>query len=97
MKRLEIPVQLQLPLSHNVCRTNDQSEYTADMYFFQPEWHAFFLKAVGHHSSALLKASTYAQEINVFNFIDLRAALDYLRKAMDFSNQTPLIQTDYFF
>lgn len=50
IKRLEIPVQLQLPLFHNVCRTNDQSEYTADMYFFQPEWHAFFLKAVDHHS-----------------------------------------------
>lgn len=64
-KRLDIPVQLQLPLFHNACRTDDQSEYTADTYFFQPEWHAFFLKAVDRCSYALQKASTYTQEINI--------------------------------
>lgn len=49
-KGLEIPVRSQLPWFRNACRINDQSGYTADTCFFQPEWHAFFSKAVDHPS-----------------------------------------------
>lgn len=49
-KGLEIPVQSQLLWFHSACRINDQSGYTAGMCFFQPEWHAFFSRAVDHPS-----------------------------------------------